>query len=64
MYHFYLNFILFLHTGHANFDLIDIQYLQNVVFSFEKGLNGFKDPLDQSECRIPVNPLFHERVEA
>ena len=32
-------FFLF-HTVHANFGFIDVQYLQNGVFSFEKGLNG------------------------
>ena len=26
--------------GHANFGFIDVQYLRNGVFSFEKGLNG------------------------
>ena len=36
LYHIYLNFILFLHTGHVNFDFNHVQYLQNVVFSFEK----------------------------
>ena len=39
LYHFYLNFILFVHTGHDKFDFIDVQYLQNVIFNFEKGLN-------------------------
>ena len=28
------------HTSHPNFGFIDVQYLQNDVFSFEKGLNG------------------------
>ena len=37
---FVLNFILFVHTGHANFGFTDVQYLQNVVFSTETGLNG------------------------
>ena len=27
-------------TVHLNFGFIDIQYLQNGIFSFEKGLNG------------------------
>ena len=40
MYNFHFNFILFVHTGHANFGFTDVQYLQNVVFSTEKGLNG------------------------
>ena len=40
MYNFHFNFILFVHTGHANFGFIDVQYLQNVVFSTEVGLNG------------------------
>ena len=33
LYHLYLKFIHFVHTGHANFN-------SNVAFSFEKGLNG------------------------
>ena len=33
---FSVSLILLLHTGHANFDLIDFQYLQNVAFSFGK----------------------------
>ena len=39
MYNFHFNFILFVHTGHANFGFNDVQYLQNVVFSIEIGLN-------------------------
>ena len=27
-----------LHSGYANFLLIDVQYLMNIVFSFGKGL--------------------------
>ena len=35
--HFYFNFILFVLTGHmVTLILIDVQYLQNVGFSFEK----------------------------
>ena len=37
---FVLNFILFVHTGHANFGFTDVQYLQNVAFSIEIDLNG------------------------
>ena len=37
---FHFNFILFVNTGHANFGFIDVQYLQNVFFSTEIGLNG------------------------
>ena len=36
-------YLLFVHTGHASLlilILIDVKYLQNIVFSFEKGLNG------------------------
>ena len=40
LYHFHFNFILFVHTSHAKFGFIDVQYLQNVVFSIEIGLNG------------------------
>ena len=40
LYHFHLNFILFVHTGHANFDFNRSSILQNVVFSFKKGSNG------------------------
>ena len=40
LYNFHFNFILFVHAGHANFGFIDVQYLQNVVFSIEIGLNG------------------------
>ena len=36
---FYFSFILFAHTSHANFENI-MQYLQKVIFSFEKGSNG------------------------
>ena len=32
--------LLFVHTGHANFGFVDVQYLQNVVFIIEIGLNG------------------------
>ena len=35
-----VNFILFVHVGDADFGFIDVQCLQNVVFSFEKGLIG------------------------
>ena len=42
LYQFYFNVIglLFVYTGHANFYLIDVQYLQEVIFNFEKGSNG------------------------
>ena len=33
-------FPFFFHAGHTNFGFIDVQYLQNGVFRFEKGLNG------------------------
>ena len=36
------------------FALIDVQYLQNVVFSFEKGLNGLNYPSPGSHD--PINP--------
>ena len=36
---FYFNFIIFLLTGHVNFHY-DVQYLENVVISFDKDLNG------------------------
>ena len=38
---FYFNFIVSVHTGQVMLVLIliDVQYLQNVVFSFEKGWN-------------------------
>ena len=29
-----------IYTRHANFDLMDVFYLQNVVFSIKKGSNG------------------------
>ena len=51
---FYFNLILFVHIGHANFDLFDVQYLQNVVSIFEKGLNG--QYLSLSDSHHPINP--------
>ena len=32
--------MLFAHTSRANFGFLGVQYLQNVVFSIEIGLNG------------------------
>ena len=37
LYNFHFNFILFAHIGRANFGFLDVQYLQNVVFSIEIG---------------------------
>ena len=46
------------------FALIDVQYLQNVVFSFEKGLNGLNypspgshDPIKSPEQNFCFPPL-------
>ena len=39
LYLFNFNLILFVHKSHANFGFVDVQYLQNNVFSFEKGFN-------------------------
>ena len=43
LYHFCFNFVLFGHTGHANFDF-NVQYSQKAVFSFEKGSNCQNHP--------------------
>ena len=64
LYHFYFNFILFVHTGHASFGFIDVQYLQNVAFSFEKVLNGQKLLLDRfspPDEKIPALTKFSHR---
>ena len=51
MYHIHFNFIFFLHTGHGNYDLIDIQYLENVAFSFKKVQIVKVTPLQISTAR-------------
>ena len=50
----YVNFIFFVYTGHASviLVLIGVQYLQNIVFSFEKGLNGQNHSLSDSHHLI------------
>ena len=54
-YNFHFNLILLVRTGLASFGFIDAQYLQNVVFSIEIGLNGpnhsstdFRHPMKKS----------------
>ena len=56
----------FVYTGHANFGFIDVQYLQNVVFSIEIRLNGpnhsstdFHHPMKKSllSPKFPTSPL-------
>ena len=47
--------MLFVYTGHANFDfkiLIDVQYLQKATFSFEKGSNGQNNSSSGSTCLV------------
>ena len=56
LYHFYFIFILFVHAGHTNFDLINFQYLQNVVFSFEKGWGSQNHSLSDSHHLIEKFP--------
>ena len=47
MYHFF-NFIFLYKQVMLIWILIDIQYLENVVFSFEKGSNGQNHSLSDS----------------
>ena len=65
LYHFYFTSILFAYAGgHANFDFNQCSigiYLQNVVFSFEKGLSGqnhslldFHHPIDKVNCDLKL----------
>ena len=61
-YHFYYSFIFFVHRDHPTFDLVDVQYLQNVVFS-SKSLLKFlpankKSPLREIYCSPNPLPLF------
>ena len=39
-----VSFLFKFNTGHANFGFTDVQYLQDGVLSFEKGLNGQNHP--------------------
>ena len=63
---FLFNFIPFGHRGHADFFiLIDAQYSQKAVFSFEKGLNGqshsssgSQHPVKKFAYHPPQNPLL------
>ena len=58
---FYFNFVLFVHTGLVILILIDVQYLQNVVFSFEKGSNGRIHSSDSHHLikKSPPNKISH-----
>ena len=47
---YYFNFILIVHRGHANF-YFHAQYLQNVVFSFEKDSNSQNPSSSGSHCQ-------------
>ena len=64
MFHFYMNFILFVHTGHGNFNFnrfsISSEYSQNILFSFEKGSSRSKSLLI-SFSRLSEIPqqIFH-----
>ena len=59
-------------TGHPNFAFIDVQYLQNGVFSFEKFLNGqnysytdFYHPIKKSlpSSKFPI-PLLRGEISS
>ena len=57
LYHF--NFILVVHRGHVNF-YFDAQYLQNVVFSYEKDSNSQNPSSSGSHCqkkKIPSSKI-------
>ena len=56
LYHFYCNFILFVNTGHADFDFDWFLHVWNFVFSFEKGLNDQNH--SSSDSHDPIQNLF------
>ena len=58
LYHFYFTSILLVHTtSHANFDFNQcLIYLQNVVFSFEKGSSGQNHSLPDSHHPVQKSP--------
>ena len=64
LYHFHFNFILFVHTGHSNFDLNRRSLF--IAFSSEKGSNGQNHNSSDSQhpmkkftpCRIPNPPVL------
>ena len=57
LYHFHLDFI----QVKIIFGFIDVQYLQNVVLSFEKGLNGQNQ--SKTDFHHPMlKPLLSQKV--
>ena len=54
---FYFNFILFVHTGHANFDFHQGSLFTKCCFSFEKGSNGQIHSCSDSHLLIKKSPL-------
>ena len=56
-----VSFLFYFHTIYTQvtllFILINVQYLQNVVFSFEKGLSGQNHSLSDSHHLIEKSPL-------